>query len=155
MQSKLYLVSSLILQLPLRWTIFKQSLWNVFFLCNSPLLAKFIVIVKQKNCFGVIFLLLWLSEHTQGGRGGGCVWGLTINIYFTHLKFYKYMFLMELEFDTFYAIGIWSDQVVHRMRMIYSIQHKIFKSEAKHFDFVNIQFILLTNSANMKNFELI
>ena len=41
------------------------------------------------------------------------------------------------------------------MRMIYSIQHKIFKSEAKHFDFVNIQFILLTNSANMKNFELI
>ena len=38
------------------------------FLYNS-LYEKFSVIVKQKDRFGVIFLLLWLSEHTQGGGG--------------------------------------------------------------------------------------
>ena len=40
-----------------------------FLFLQFSLCLKFIVIVKQKDRFGVIFLLLWLSEHTQGGGG--------------------------------------------------------------------------------------
>ena len=78
-------------KLPYCNCIFKQSVWNVFFLRNSPL-EKFIVIVKQKDRFGVIFLLLWLSEHTQGVVS---VVSLTINIYFTHLKFDIYIYIYK------------------------------------------------------------
>ena len=64
---------------------------NVLPLHNS-LLEKFSVIVKQKDRFGVIFQLLWLSEHTQGGEGvvSGGLFPFSINIYFLQL---------ELEFD--------------------------------------------------------
>ena len=48
---------------------FEMFLSNFFLLLCSSLFEKFSVIVKQKDRFGVIFLLLWLSEHTQGGGG--------------------------------------------------------------------------------------
>ena len=49
--------------------MFLSYLFFISLFLYSSLSEKFSVIVKQKDRFGVIFLLLWLSEHTQGGGG--------------------------------------------------------------------------------------
>ena len=47
----------------------KSFIFFIFLFLYNSLYEKFSVIIKQKDRFGVIFLLLWLSEHTQGGGG--------------------------------------------------------------------------------------
>ena len=61
--------------------MFLSYLFFISLFLYSSLSEKFSVIVKQKDRFGVIFLLLWLSEHTQGGRGGVVSGGLFPVIY--------------------------------------------------------------------------
>ena len=57
---------------------------------------KFSVIEKQKDRFGVIFLLLWLSEHTQGG---GVVSGVSYHKYIVHTIGMLYIYCSHLEFE--------------------------------------------------------